>query len=133
MVLFFKAILSAVQIPPSVKLFFNTSITGYQEIVTDPSYAHQIITLTHPQIGNVGTNRIDVESKFSHASALVVKSLPKRISNWRSEHSLDEFLKAMKVSGIYDIDTRRLTRMLRTEGALNGCLICGDNVNEEAI
>ena len=115
------------------EVIFNTSITGYQEIVTDPSYALQIITLTHPQIGNVGANEIDVEADVLHASALVVKSLPKRISNWRSDFSLDEFLKARKVSGIYGIDTRKLTRMLRTEGALNGCLMCGDDVNETAI
>ncbi len=115
------------------EVIFNTSITGYQEIVTDPSYALQIITLTHPQIGNVGANDIDVEADVLHASALVVKSLPKRVSNWRSDFSLDAFLKARKVSGIYGIDTRKLTRMLRTEGALNGCLMCGDDVNETAI
>ena len=115
------------------EVIFNTSITGYQEIVTDPSYALQIITLTHPQIGNVGANDIDVEADVLHASALVVKSLPKRVSNWRSEFSLDAFLKARKVSGIYGIDTRKLTRMLRTEGALNGCLMCGEDVNETAI
>ena len=115
------------------EVIFNTSITGYQEIVTDPSYALQIITLTHPQIGNVGANHIDVEADVSHASALVVKSLPKQVSNWRSEFSLDAFLKARKVSGIYGIDTRKLTRMLRTEGALNGCLMCGNDVHEAAI
>ena len=115
------------------EVIFNTSITGYQEIVTDPSYARQIITLTHPQIGNVGANDIDVEANVLHASALVVKSLPKRISNWRSEFSLDAFLKTRKVAGIYGIDTRKLTRMLRTEGALNGCLMCGDDVNETAV
>ena len=115
------------------EVIFNTSITGYQEIVTDPSYALQIITLTHPQIGNVGANEIDVEADVLHASALVVKSLPKRVSNWRSDFSLDEFLKARKVSGIYGIDTRKLTRMLRTKGALNGCLMCGDDVSETAI
>ncbi len=115
------------------EVIFNTSITGYQEIVTDPSYALQIITLTHPQIGNVGANHIDVEADVLHASALVVKSLPKQVSNWRSEYSLDEFLKARNVSGIYGIDTRKLTRLLRTEGALNGCLMCGDDVHETAI
>ncbi len=115
------------------EVIFNTSITGYQEIVTDPSYALQIITLTHPQIGNVGANHIDVEADVLHASALVVKSLPKQISSWRSEFSLDAFLKERKVSGIYGIDTRKLTRMLRTEGALNGCLMCGNDVHETAI
>ncbi len=115
------------------EVIFNTSITGYQEIVTDPSYARQIITLTHPQIGNVGANEIDIEAEVAHASALVVKTLPKRVSNWRSEYSLDEFLKSKEVVGIYGIDTRRLTRMLRTHGALNGCVMPGDDVEQTAV
>lgn len=116
------------------EVIFNTAITGYQEIITDPSYARQIITLTHPQIGNVGTNDVDVEAKVTHAAALVVKSLPRRVSNWRSHMSLDEFLSCQKLVGIYGIDTRRLTRMLRTEGALNGCVMRGgDSVIEPAI
>jgi len=113
------------------EVIFNTSITGYQEIVTDPSYAKQIITLTHPQIGNVGTNSVDVEADVAHATALVVKCLPQRLSNWRAEWSLDEFLKRWNVVGIHGIDTRRLTRMLRTEGALNGCVVHGDDADLE--
>ncbi len=116
------------------EVIFNTAITGYQEIVTDPSYARQIVTLTQPQIGNVGTNRLDVEADQTHAAALVVKSLPRRVSNWRSQMSLDEFLCQQKLVGIYGIDTRRLTRMLRTQGALNGCVIHGgESVVETAI
>ena len=115
------------------EVIFNTSITGYQEIVTDPSYAKQIITLTHPQIGNVGANLIDVEADVAHASALVVKSLPRRISNWRSDFSLSEFLEKSSVAGIYGIDTRQLTRLLRTKGAQNGCVMCGDDVDDAAI
>lgn len=115
------------------EVIFNTSITGYQEIVTDPSYARQIITLTHPQVGNVGANEIDVEADVAHASALVIKTLPRRISSWRSEFSLSEFLERMNVAGIYGIDTRQLTRMLRTEGALNGCVMCGDNAEKTAV
>ncbi len=114
-------------------MIFNTAITGYQEIVTDPSYARQIITLTHPQIGNVGANGIDIEADVAHASALVVKSLPKRLSSWRSESSLSTFLEQKKLVGICGIDTRRLTRMLRTEGALNGCVMQGEGVEEAAV
>ncbi len=115
------------------EVIFNTSITGYQEIVTDPSYAKQIITLTHPHIGNVGTNAIDVEADVAHASALVIKTLPKRISNWRSEQALSEFLTQKKVAGIYGIDTRQLTRTLRTKGALNGCVMFGESRENLAI
>ena len=115
------------------EVIFNTSMTGYQEIVTDPSYAKQIITLTHPQIGNVGANEIDVEAKVSHAAALVVKSLPRRVSNWRAQMSLGEFLEHEKVTGIYGIDTRQLTRMLRTEGALNGCVMHGEGLEQVAL
>ncbi len=102
------------------EVIFNTSITGYQEIITDPSYAQQIVTFTHPQIGNVGVNSDDVEAHTTHASAMVIKNLPTRISNWRSESSIGEFLKRHKVVGIHGIDTRQLTRLIRSKGAQNG-------------
>ena len=104
------------------EVIFNTSITGYQEIITDPSYARQIITFTHPQIGNVGVNSDDIEAGVVHASAMVIKNLPKRISNWRSQSSLDEFLERNNIVGIHGIDTRKLTRLIRSKGAQNGCV-----------
>ena len=115
------------------EVIFNTSITGYQEIVTDPSYAKQIITLTHPQIGNVGANNIDIEASCAHASALIIKNRPHRISNWRSECSLSEFLDSKKVVGLCGIDTRQLTRIIRTKGALNGCVLVGEGREQEAV
>ena len=104
------------------EVIFNTSITGYQEIITDPSYSQQIVTFTHPQIGNVGVNSDDVEANTIHASAMVIKNLPTRISNWRSELSISEFLKRNNVVGIHGIDTRQLTRLIRSKGAQNGCV-----------
>ena len=109
----------------SGEVVFNTSITGYQEILTDPSYAKQIVTLTYPHIGNTGTNEEDNESSQVWASGLVIRDLPLIASNWRNEQSLDEFLKARNVVAIAEIDTRRLTRLLRDKGALNGCLLSG--------
>tara|TARA_B110000444_G_scaffold244247_1_gene263500 strand:- start:541 stop:1572 length:1032 start_codon:yes stop_codon:yes gene_type:complete len=100
-------------------------MTGYQEILTDPSYAKQIVTLTYPHIGNTGTNEEDNESNQVWASGLVIRDLPLLASNWRNEQSLDEFLKARNVVAIAEIDTRRLTRLLRDKGALNGCLLSG--------
>lgn len=113
------------------EVIFNTSITGYQEIISDPSYARQIVTLTHPHIGNVGANAGDIESNIIHASGLVVKQLPKVISNWRSELSLSKFLKVNEIVGISGIDTRRLTRLLRIKGAQNGCIYTVDALSEE--
>ena len=113
------------------EVIFNTSITGYQEIISDPSYARQIVTLTHPHIGNVGANAGDIESNIIHASGLVVKQLPKIVSNWRSELSLSKFLKVNEVVGISGIDTRRLTRLLRIKGAQNGCIYTVDALSEE--
>jgi carbamoyl-phosphate synthase small subunit len=110
----------------SGEVVFNTSMTGYQEILTDPSYAKQIITLTYPHIGNTGTNEEDNESAQVWASGLVIRDLPLLASNWRNEQSLDEFLKARNVVAIAEIDTRRLTRLLRDKGALNGCLFTGE-------
>tara|TARA_B110000858_G_scaffold185553_1_gene227844 strand:- start:11852 stop:12988 length:1137 start_codon:yes stop_codon:yes gene_type:complete len=109
----------------SGEVVFNTSMTGYQEILTDPSYAKQIVTLTYPHIGNTGTNEEDNESSQVWASGLVIRDLPLLASNWRNEQSLDEFLKARNVVAIAEIDTRRLTRLLRDKGALNGCLLSG--------
>ena len=109
----------------SGEVVFNTSMSGYQEILTDPSYAKQIITLTYPHIGSTGTNEEDNESRQVWASGLVIRDLPLLASNWRNEQSLDEFLKARNVVAIAEIDTRRLTRLLRDKGALNGCLLTG--------
>ena len=107
------------------EVVFNTSMAGYQEILTDPSYCRQIVTLTCPHIGNVGVNREDCEAARVHAAGLVVRDLPLRASNFRMEQSLDAYLKAEEVVAIADIDTRRLTRILRERGAQSGCLISG--------
>ncbi len=110
------------------EVVFNTAMTGYQEILTDPSYCKQIVTLTCPHIGNVGVNTEDVESRQVFASGLVIRELSLSVSNWRSSQSLPEYLKANKVVAIADIDTRKLTRMLREKGAQNGCIATGDDV-----
>ena len=102
---------------------FNTAITGYQEILSDPSYCRQIVTLTYPHIGNVGTNPQDAEAERVHASALVVRDVPATISNWRARGSLQEFLHDQQVVALAGIDTRRLTRILRDKGAQNACLV----------
>lgn len=112
------------------EVVFNTSMTGYQEILTDPSYAEQIITLTYPHIGNTGTNEEDVESDNIWAKGLIIRDLPLIASNFRSQLSLSDYLKTKNVVGIADIDTRRLTRILRDKGAQNGCIVCVDDVNE---
>ncbi|NMH58833.1 glutamine-hydrolyzing carbamoyl-phosphate synthase small subunit [Alteromonas ponticola] len=112
------------------EVVFNTSMTGYQEILTDPSYAEQIITLTYPHIGNTGTNPEDVEADTIWSKGLVIRDLPLVSSNFRNQQSLTDYLKAKNVVGIADIDTRRLTRILRDKGAQNGCIICGDNLDE---
>ncbi len=112
------------------EVVFNTSMTGYQEIVSDPSYAQQIVTLTCPHIGNVGANREDTEAANAFACGLVVRDLPKLVSNFRSEQSLSDYLMGQNVVAISDIDTRQLTRLLREKGAQNGCLQAGD-INEE--
>src|SRR5919197_1011954 len=108
------------------EVVFNTAITGYQEILTDPSYCRQIVTLTYPHIGNTGVNDEDVESQRVFASGLVVRDVPRRYSNWRAQRPLGDFLVEHGVPGIADIDTRQLTRILRTKGAQNGCLIAGE-------
>jgi|TARA_B110000211_G_scaffold179222_1_gene202709 carbamoyl-phosphate synthase small subunit len=108
------------------EVVFNTSMTGYQEILTDPSYAEQIVTLTYPHIGNTGTNSEDEESSTIWAKGLVIRDLPLLASNFRNEQSLADYLKAKNILGIADIDTRKLTRILREKGAQNGCIIAGD-------
>ncbi|MBE0623284.1 MAG: glutamine-hydrolyzing carbamoyl-phosphate synthase small subunit [Burkholderiales bacterium] len=105
------------------EVVFNTAMTGYQEILTDPSYCRQIVTLTYPHIGNTGVNQEDQESAQLHAAGLVIRDLPLRVSNFRSEHSLPDYLIANKIVAIAGIDTRKLTRILRTGGAQAGCLL----------
>ena len=107
------------------EVVFNTAMTGYQEIVSDPSYARQIVTLTCPHIGNVGANKDDTESSKAFACALVVRDFQDRPSNFRSDESLDDYLCGQGVVGISDIDTRRLTRLLRDKGSQNGCVQAG--------
>ena len=113
------------------EVVFNTSITGYQEILSDPSYCQQIITLTYPHIGNVGVNRSDEEAARIHASGLVVRDCPTIASNWRSQQPLDHYLRERGVIALAGIDTRRLTRLLREKGAQNGCLMAGDHLDAE--
>ena len=112
------------------EVVFNTAMTGYQEILTDPSYAQQIVTLTYPHIGNTGCNAADAESSRVHAAGLVIRDLPLVASNWRSEETLDAYLKRNGVVAIAEIDTRRLTRILRDSGAQNSCILAGADVSE---
>ncbi len=112
------------------EVVFNTSMTGYQEILTDPSYAEQIITLTYPHIGNTGTNKEDEESASVWAKGLVIRDLPLLASNFRNEENLSDYLSRNNILGIADIDTRKLTRILREKGAQNGCIMAGDNLDE---
>ncbi len=107
------------------EVVFNTAMTGYQEILTDPSYAGQIVTLTYPHIGNVGTNAEDAESRKVFAAGLIIRDLPLAASNWREQEDLPTYLARNKVVAIGDIDTRRLTRLLRSQGAQNGCILTG--------
>jgi carbamoyl-phosphate synthase small subunit len=104
------------------EVVFNTALTGYQEILTDPSYCRQIVTLTYPHIGNYGVNAEDVEASKVHAAGLIIKDLPVRVSNFRHGQTLTEYLRSQGTVAIADIDTRRLTRVLRTKGAQNGCI-----------
>ena len=114
------------------EVVFNTALTGYQEILTDPSYARQIVTLTYPHIGNYGVNAEDCESASIHAAGLVIRDLPLLASNFRSEQTLDAYLRAGNVLGLADIDTRKLTRILREKGAQAGCLMAGDHLDADA-
>ena len=112
------------------EVVFNTAMTGYQEILTDPSYARQIITLTYPHIGNTGTNAEDEEASDIWCAGLVIRDLPLLASNFRNEQSLQDYLQRRNIIGIADIDTRRLTRILRDKGAQNGCIMAGDALDE---
>ncbi|MFY9327548.1 MAG: glutamine-hydrolyzing carbamoyl-phosphate synthase small subunit [Georgfuchsia sp.] len=114
------------------EVVFNTSMSGYQEILTDPSYCRQIVTLTYPHIGNYGVNAEDAESPRIQAAGLVIRDLPLALSNFRSEQSLDDYLKSQSVVGIADIDTRKLTRILREKGAQSGCLVAGEMLDDAA-
>lgn len=107
------------------EVVFNTAMAGYQEILTDPSYMGQIVTLTYPHIGNVGTNREDAESDKVYAAGLIIRDLPLLTSNFRSEETLHAYLVRNKIVAIADIDTRRLTRLTREKGAQNGCILVG--------
>ncbi|WP_369162617.1 glutamine-hydrolyzing carbamoyl-phosphate synthase small subunit [Candidatus Thiodiazotropha sp. LNASS1] len=111
------------------EVVFNTAMTGYQEILTDPSYRQQIVTLTYPHIGNTGINQEDEESTQIHAAGLVIRDLPLITSNWRSEESLELYLQRHGIIAIAGIDTRKLTRILREKGAQNGAIIAGDNID----
>ncbi|MGB1271492.1 MAG: carbamoyl-phosphate synthase small subunit, partial [Endozoicomonas sp.] len=113
----------------SGEVVFNTAMTGYQEIITDPSYSHQIVTLTYPHIGNTGITSQDEESTEIHAAGLVIKDLPLLASNWRNKMPLDEYLRSRNIVAIAGIDTRRLTRILREKGAQNGCIMAGDTLS----
>ncbi|MBL6894066.1 MAG: glutamine-hydrolyzing carbamoyl-phosphate synthase small subunit [Porticoccaceae bacterium] len=115
------------------EVVFNTALTGYQEILTDPSYARQIVTLTYPHIGNVGTNINDEESDSIWSAGLVIRDLPLLASNFRSECRLDDYLKRHNILGIADVDTRKLTRLLRRTGAQSGCIMAGDIDIDKAI
>lgn len=115
------------------EVVFNTALTGYQEILTDPSYANQIVTLTYPHIGNVGVNSEDQESDQIWAAGLVIRDLPLMVSNFRSEQSLDQYLAHHGIVGIADIDTRKLTRILRETGAQSGCIIVGEIDEQKAV
>jgi carbamoyl-phosphate synthase small subunit len=111
---------------------FNTAMTGYQEILTDPSYARQIVTLTYPHVGNTGATPEDLEAAQAYTAGLVIRDLPLLHSSWRAAESLPDFLERARIVAIADIDTRRLTRLLREKGALAGCIMTGDAVDETA-
>ena len=114
------------------EVVFNTAMTGYQEILTDPSYAQQIVTLTYPHIGNIGCNAADEESGRVQAAGLVIRDLPRLASSWRSSETLPDYLRRNGIVAIAEVDTRRLTRILRETGAQNGCLIAGEAASAEA-
>jgi len=112
------------------EVVFNTAMTGYQEILTDPSYAKQLVTLTYPHIGNTGTTPEDSEANQVWASGLIIRDLPLVASNWRNKQSLPDYLRANQTVAIAGIDTRKLTRILREKGAQNGCILAGDDITE---
>src|SRR5881396_3443951 len=112
---------------------FNTAMTGYQEVLTDPSYRGQIVAMTYPLIGNYGTNSFDQESRSPHVRGFVIEELTEIPSNWRSEESLDDYLRRWEIPGVQGIDTRALTRHLRTRGAMKACLTTELTSGEEAV
>ncbi|TAN04118.1 MAG: carbamoyl-phosphate synthase small subunit [Rhodanobacteraceae bacterium] len=114
------------------EVVFNTAMTGYQEILTDPSYAQQIVTLTCPHVGNTGCNAVDEESSKVHAAGLIVRDVPRLASNWRNTESLSDYLKRHGIVAIADIDTRKLTRILRDKGAQHGCIVAGEAIDADA-
>ena len=114
------------------EVVFNTAMTGYQEILTDPSYARQIVTLTVPHVGNTGCNPVDVESGKIHVAGLIVRNVPRLTSNWRSTESLPAYLARHGIVAIANIDTRKLTRILRDKGAQNGCITAGETLDADA-
>lgn len=114
------------------EVVFNTAMTGYQEILTDPSYARQLVTLTYPHIGNTGVNALDAESTGVMAAGLIIRDLPLRASSWRAEQTLNEYLADQQLVAIADVDTRRLTRLLREKGAQSGCIMAGAGIDEQA-
>lgn len=115
------------------EVVFNTAMTGYQEILTDPSYSRQLVTLTYPHIGNTGVNSDDMESARVHAAGLIIRDLPLQVSSWRSEKSLQDYLVENNVIAIAEIDTRRLTRILREQGAQGGCIMSGELDEAQAL
>jgi len=115
------------------EVVFNTAMTGYQEILTDPSYCRQIVTLTYPHIGNTGVNDEDPESPRVYAEGLIVRDVPRRHSSWRAQSDLTSYLRKHNIPGIADIDTRKLTRILREKGAQNGCLVAGSTDEKKAL
>lgn len=127
----FKGVAIGADGETSGEVVFNTAMTGYQEILTDPSYARQIVTLTYPHIGNTGVNEEDVESDRIQAAGLIIRDLPLLASNWRQSRPLDVYLRDNNVVGIAGIDTRRLTRILRDKGSQNGAIVAGADATEE--
>jgi len=128
----FRGVAIGIEGQATGEVVFNTAMTGYQEILTDPSYARQIVTLTCPHIGNVGTNAADEEAGIIHCAGLVIRDLPLLASSWRSESLLEDYLVKRGVVGIAAIDTRRLTRILREQGAQNGCIVAGGKPDADA-
>src|SRR6202795_3597275 len=112
---------------------FNTSMTGYQEILTDPSYKGQIVAMTYPQIGNYGVNPADGESWKPHVSGFVIRELSGVVSNWRAQDTLPQYLEKYKIAGVHGIDTRSLTKILRVKGAMKSCISTEGLTNQEAI
>lgn len=115
------------------EVVFNTSITGYQEILTDPSYARQLVALTYPHIGNVGVNSEDIESRKVFIAGLIVKNVPHRHSSWRSQQSLPDYLAEQGVVAVSDIDTRKLTRLIRQKGAQRGCIAASEQIDPDSV